>query len=1114
MQRSLLAIFALAAALAAPGASAQTKLLRFPDVHGDRVAFVYAGDVWVASSNGGTAVRLTTHPGVELFPKFSPDGQWIAFTGQYEGDEQVYVVPAGGGVPKQLTFYPAPGPLPQRWGFDNQVYGWTPDGKSVLFRSMAYGWDLTDTLLFTVPAAGGFPDPLPMPVSGAGDLSPDGKKVVYTPLTRDFRTWKRYQGGWAQDLWIFDLATHDTTRVTDSVRTDRDPMWIGSSIYFVSDRDGTLNLYSFDPASKATKQLTKSTTWDLRWASGDAAGKIVYELGGELAIFDTKIGTEKKIQIQVPTDGIASRPARIAVKDYLEDAQLSPKGERALFVARGDVFTAPIEKGPVRNLTHSSGAHEKHARWSPDGSKIAYMSDATGEDELYVVAQDGTSAPERITTDGKVFRYQPEWSPDGKKVAFGDKNGKVFIVDLATKKSTEVADNPADQIGDYSWSPTGAFLSFSMFERNGQGSIFVYDVAAAKLHKVTDSLWNEYSPSWDPAGKYLYFLADRSFAPQISAFEWNYAADRETGIYAIGLRKDVPHPFPAQSDEVTLDKKEDEADAKKDDKNEKDKKAGKGKDEEKADDEKVEPLKIDFDGIAGRVTRIPVPFDNYFGVSGLEGHLLYVSGPSFFYGREPDGEVKLHIYSFEDRKATELASEIDGVTVSADGKKLLVAAGGGYKLMGASPGGAADAKPVSTDALEVDRVPREEWAQIFDEVWRRFRDFFYVENMHGYDWQAIHDQYAALLPHVGHRSDLNYLIGEMIAELNIGHAYNSGGDWEIPERPAVALPGARFELDEKAGRFKIARIFGGNNEEPKYRSPLTEEGVKVSVGDYVLAINGQELRAGDSPYRLLRGAAANPVELTLNTKPTLEGSWKTSYVPVTDEDPLLYLDFVTTNRQYVAEKTAGKVGYIHVPDMGGDGIYEFIKYYYGQLDKQGLVIDVRNNGGGNVSQWLLNRLSRKLLSQGYSRNNELPGPYPSATFHGSLVCLLNENSASDGDIFPAMFKASGLGPLIGKRSWGGVIGITGRGPLVDGGGVNVPEFGFLDANGQWAIEGWGVEPDIEVGNDPKSMIEGKDNQLDRGIEEVLKAIQANPKTYPPEPPPPVKTERAIVLPKG
>jgi tricorn protease len=1114
VQRSLLAIFALAAALAAPGASAQTKLLRFPDVHGDRVAFVYAGDVWVASSNGGTAVRLTTHPGVELFPKFSPDGQWIAFTGQYEGDEQVYVVPAGGGVPKQLTFYPAPGPLPQRWGFDNQVYGWTPDGKSVLFRSMAYGWDLTDTLLFTVPAAGGFPDPLPMPVSGAGDLSPDGKKVVYTPLTRDFRTWKRYQGGWAQDLWIFDLATHDTTRVTDSVRTDRDPMWIGSSIYFVSDRDGTLNLYSFDPASKATKQLTKSTTWDLRWASGDAAGKIVYELGGELAIFDTKIGTEKKIQIQVPTDGIASRPARIAVKDYLEDAQLSPKGERALFVARGDVFTAPIEKGPVRNLTHSSGAHEKHARWSPDGSKIAYMSDATGEDELYVVAQDGTSAPERITTDGKVFRYQPEWSPDGKKVAFGDKNGKVFIVDLATKKSTEVADNPADQIGDYSWSPTGAFLSFSMFERNGQGSIFVYDVAAAKLHKVTDSLWNEYSPSWDPAGKYLYFLADRSFAPQISAFEWNYAADRETGIYAIGLRKDVPHPFPAQSDEVTLDKKEDEADAKKDDKNEKDKKAGKGKDEEKADDEKVEPLKIDFDGIAGRVTRIPVPFDNYFGVSGLEGHLLYVSGPSFFYGREPDGEVKLHIYSFEDRKATELASEIDGVTVSADGKKLLVAAGGGYKLMGASPGGAADAKPVSTDALEVDRVPREEWAQIFDEVWRRFRDFFYVENMHGYDWQAIHDQYAALLPHVGHRSDLNYLIGEMIAELNIGHAYNSGGDWEIPERPAVALPGARFELDEKAGRFKIARIFGGNNEEPKYRSPLTEEGVKVSVGDYVLAINGQELRAGDSPYRLLRGAAANPVELTLNTKPTLEGSWKTSYVPVTDEDPLLYLDFVTTNRQYVAEKTAGKVGYIHVPDMGGDGIYEFIKYYYGQLDKQGLVIDVRNNGGGNVSQWLLNRLSRKLLSQGYSRNNELPGPYPSATFHGSLVCLLNENSASDGDIFPAMFKASGLGPLIGKRSWGGVIGITGRGPLVDGGGVNVPEFGFLDANGQWAIEGWGVEPDIEVGNDPKSMIEGKDNQLDRGIEEVLKAIQANPKTYPPEPPPPVKTERAIVLPKG
>lgn len=1112
MKRLSLALVAFAATFAAaPGASAQTKLLRFPDVHGDKVAFVYAGDLWVASANGGGAVRLTTHPGVELFPKFSPDGQWIAFTGQYEGDEQVYVVPAGGGVPKQLTFYPATGPLPQRWGFDNQVYGWTPNGKSVLFRSMAYGWDLTDTLLFTVPMTGGFPEPLPMPISGAGDLSPDGKKIVYTPLTRDFRTWKRYQGGWAQDLWIFDLASHDSMRVTENVRSDRDPMWIGSKIYFVSDRDGTLNLYAFDIATKATTQLTRSTTWDVRWASADAAGKIVFESGGELVIFDTKSGSEKKIQIQVPTDGIASRPSRIAVADYLEDAQLSPKGERALFVARGDVFTAPIEKGPVRNLTHSSGAHDKHARWSPDGTKIAYVSDASGEDELYVIAQDGSGTPERITHDGKVFRYQPEWSPDGKKIVFGDKNGKVFIVDLGTKKTTEIADGPADQILDYSWSPKGSFLAFSMPESNGQGSVFIYDVAAAKLHKVTETLWNEYSPSWDPAGNYLYFLSDRSFAPQFSAFEWNYAVARQTGIFALGLRKDVAHPFPAESDEVTVEKEGHKAE-KKDEKSNKDGKDS--KDGEKIDEKMTEPLKIDFDGLGSRVTQIPVPFDNYFGVAGLEGHVLYVSGPAGFYGREPNGTTKLHIYSIKDRKSTELAGDMNGVVVSADGKKLLVSTDKGVQLMDASPAGAAGAKPVSTAGLEVDRVPQEEWAQIFNEVWRRFRDFFYVENMHGYNWQALHDQYAALLPHVGHRSDLNYVIGEMIAELSIGHAYNSGGDWESPKRPDVALPGAWFELDAKAGRFKISRIFAGNNEEPKYRSPLTEPGVKAGVGDYVLAINGQELTAGDSPYRLLRGASANPVELTLNTKPTLEGSWKTTYQSVSSEDSLLYLDFVTKSRLYVAEKTGGKVGYIHVPDMGGDGIYEFIKYYYGQLDKQGLVIDVRNNGGGNVSQWLLNRLNRKLLSQGYSRNNELPGPYPSATFHGSLVCLLNENSASDGDIFPAMFKASGLGPLIGKRSWGGVIGITNRGPLVDGGAVNVPEFGFLDAQGQWAVEGWGVDPDIEVDNDPKSLIEGKDNQLDRGIAEVLKAIQANPKSYPPQPPPPVKTERAIVLPPG
>ena len=1096
LRRTLIVLAACVVALgsAAP-AAAETKLLRFPDIHGDRVVFSYAGDLWLAPTGGGPATRLTAHPGLELFPRFSPDGARIAFTGQYDGDEQVYVIPAAGGVPRQLTYYPARGPLAPRWGYDNQVYDWSPDGQAVLFRSLRYSTDLSDSRLFLASADGGLPVPLPMPESGAGDLSPDGTRVVYSPLFRDFRTWKRYEGGWAQELYIFDRETHAVERVTEHRRADRDPMWIGNAIYFTSDRGGTLNLYAYDLASRETTQLTHSDTWDVRWPGDDGVGRIVYELNGELQIYSIEEGASRPVAITVPDDGLAMRPSRVTAADLIEDAELSPQGERALFVARGDVFTAPIENGPTRNLTRSSAAHDKWARWSPDGRRIAYVSDATGEDEIYLVAQDGSGEPEQLTTGGQAMRYAPEWSPTGKHLAFGDKDGRLYVIDIETKVVIDVADEARGPLRDYVWSPRGGYLAFSMSDPTGFDSIYVWSLADRELHRITSEFFHEWNPAWDPDGDYLYYLSDRQFAPQLGSFEWNYLVDRETGIYALALRRDVEHPLPPESDEVEVTGDDEESDP-----------ASGGGDGEADDDEgggdEEGPIAIDFDGLAGRVVRLPVTFDNYVGLSAAADGVFVIRGGASYYGRRGDVQPALQRFTFDDRETKTIADGIRGYAVSRDGEQVLVREGGAWNVY---PAGGGDARRVSTAGLMVDRVPAEEWTQIFDEVWRRFRDFFYVENMHGYDWEALRGRYRPLLAHVAHRSDLNYVIGEMVAELSVSHAYIAGGDWEAPDRPRVALPGAVFELDAAAGRYRVGEIFAGHNEEPRYRAPLTEIGVDARVGDYVLAIDGDELRGSDNPYRVLRHRADRPVRLTLNGAPTFDGAREVTFTPVTEERSLRYLAEVEANRRKVSEMTDGRVGYLHVPDMGADGIQEFIKWFYGQIRKEGLVVDVRGNGGGNVSQMLIERLGRSVLGTGFARTYDTPDTYPAVAFHGHLVCILDEDSASDGDIFPYRFREAGLGPLIGKRSWGGVIGITSHGPLLDGGSVNVPQFGTNGADGSWVVENVGVEPDIEVENDPRSVIAGRDPQLERAVEEVLRMMRENPKSLPERPAPPVKT---------
>jgi tricorn protease len=1096
-------LFVVIAAIAPAKAVAQTKLLRFPAVHGDKVAFTYAGDIWIASVAGGTATRLTAHPGIEVFPRFSPDGKWIAFTGQYDGDEQVYVVPATGGVPRQLTYYPARGPLTPRWGWDNQVYGWTVDGKSILFRSQRDSWTLGFTRLYTVSMSGGPAEVLPMPESGAGDYSPDGTKIAYSPRFRDFRPEKRYGGGQANDLYVFELKTNDAQCIVNHPRADRDPMWIGKTVYFTSDRDGTFNIYAYDVPSGKVAQVTTSKLWDVRWPGTDHASRIVYELNGELQVLDIKTGKSKPVPVTVPDDGLWKRPSRVSAAGQVEDFELSPKGERALFSARGDVFTAPIEKGPTRDLTNSSGAHDKWARWSPDGSKIAFISDIAGEEELYVIAQDGSGKPEQLTNGSKAMRYHPEWSPDNKRIAFGDKDGKIFVYSFDDKKLTQIVDAPRDQVRDYTWSPRSHYLAFSMIGPNNFRSIYIWSEKDGEVRKITDEFFNAENPAWDPEGNYLFYLSDRQFAPQISSVEFNYATNRTTGVFAMALRTDVKHPFPPESDEVGAGK--DEKDKEKEKEKEKTE-AGKTA-EGKPEESKPSDMTIEFDGLGLRVARVPVEADNYLGLAAKKGHLLYVVGPAFYYGRQPDRKASLRIYSMKDRKETTLVEDVSGYALSSDGSKVLVRSGGSYALYDATPAGAASKKAVSTAGLMVNRVPVEEWNQIFNEVWRRYRDWFYVANMHGYDWEALREQYRPWLQYVAHRSDLNYVISEMISELTVQHTYVEGGDFLIPPRPTVALPGARFELDRQTGRYRISRVFAGQNEEEIYRAPLTEIGINVSVGDYLLAVDGVELKADEDPYLQFRNKADRPVQLTVNSKPAMEGARTVSYNPITSESNLIYLDWVTENRNRVTKLSNGRVGYIHVPDMGAPGIYEFIKWYYGQVRKEALVVDVRANGGGNVSRMLIERLARKWLGLNYGRTDDQADPYPDGVFIGPQISILNENSASDGDIFPAMFRDAGLGQLVGRRSWGGVVGISGRGPLIDGGTIFVPESGFANKKGQWVIEGYGVDPDIDVQNEPRAVIEGKDPQLERAVAELMKKLEASPVKLPPKPPGPIKTEK-------
>ncbi|MEO8670231.1 MAG: S41 family peptidase [Tahibacter sp.] len=1094
----------IAGAAFCASAHAGTELLRFPDVCGDRVVFTYAGDLWTASTQGGTAVRLTAGPGLEQSARFSPSCDRIAFTGEYGGDDQVYVVPAGGGEPQQLTWYPARGPLPQRWGFDNQVYGWTPDGSGVLFRSWMEALSESNPRLYTVPVRGGLPSVLPMPTAGVGRYSPDGKQIVYSPKYRDFRTWNRYTGGWAQELYIYDFAAKSARNITNDANTDRDPVWIGDAVYFIADRDAHLNLYRYDLASSQITQLTHYTDSDARWASGDRQGNIAFEVDGVLHVYDTRTNQDRALDISVPSDLVRTRAQERSVKDNVEDFALSANGKRVAMVARGEVFSLPLKDGISLDLTHTPGIHEREVNWSSDGKQVAYVSDEGGEDAIWVRGADGSQA-KALTHETYGRLYAPRWSPDGSHIVFVDSESRLRVVPAEGGTAVQIADDPSISRRDYAWSAGGHYLAYSLTDKETQLSrLFLYEVAGNRSVALGNANFDGYSPAFSPDGKYLFFLGNREWAPQISGIEWNFAANRDTGVFAFALRRNVENPFGPRNDSAVVAEQTKVDDAA----------AGKSEDAGKDDAEKSDKKKdtkklaagtddrIDMEGLDQRLLRTPIEPDNINWLGVTKTHILYSVGDGQYYGRDGAFKAKIKAWSFKDRKDETVFDGVDDLSLSADGATLLVRSDKAYKYIDLTQ--KPEPKDLSLDGLYARVDPKAEYAEIFSEVWRRYRDHFYVVNMHGNDWNAIRKKYQARLAHVGDRSDLNYLLGQMVAELSAGHTYVAGGDIGMPAKPHVALLGARFEFDATAGRYRIAKILQGQNDEERYRAPLTEVGVDVREGDYVLAINGQSLGANDNPYRLLRTAPGQLVQLRVSG--SANGNARTVLVkPIDNEEPLNYYAWVAHNREYVAKASGGAIGYLHIPDMGGDGIREFVKWFYPQLRKSGLVIDVRDNGGGNVSAMVIERLSRHLLGLGYGRGAEITGTYPQQTFFGHLAALCNGTTASDGDIFSYMFKQAKLGPLIGVRTWGGVVGINGWGPLIDGGDVFVPQFASASTDGQYVVEGHGVDPDIVVEQDVAAQLAGRDPQLDRAIAEISQAIKAHPVGLPPAPPQPIKT---------
>ena len=1054
----------------------EARLLRFPAIHDDQIVFTYAGDLYTVNATGGVARRLTNHDGFNMFPRFSPDGNHIAFTGQYDGNTEVFLMPSQGGVPERLTHTATltRDDVSDRMGPNNIVMGWK-DNDNILFRSRRIEWNSFNGQLYLVSREGGMPEQLPLIRGGFTSYSPDKSRIAYNRVFREFRTWKRYRGGQADDVWIYEFETQELTNVTDNPAQDIIPMWHEDKIYFISDRYDIMNLFSYDLNTEETTQHTEFTDFDIKFPSlGNNA--IVFENGGYIYRFDLDTETYQRVPVYINEDFAIGRGGLKNVSNNIHTHEIAPDGNRALFGARGDLFTVPAKYGNTRNLTGTPGIHERNPKWSPDGRTVAFISDESGEDEIYIMPQDGSGEPVQLTTGGDTYKYAIEWSPDGTKILWSDKKLRLQYVDVESQEVTEVVQATAWEITSYSWSPDSKWIAYVKPEEEQQATIYLYSVEGESSHPVTDGWFSSTQPHFSKDGKYLFFVSNRNFSPVYSQTEWNHAYVDMAGIYLITLAKDIESPFKPLSDEV------------------------------KTDDESNNPeqsssdvtIRVDLDGIKERIAALPVPGSNYGNLTSVGDRLYYLRNGSM------DEQTKLFMYDLDERKQTELGT-MNSYRISRDGKKMLVVQQGQYAIIDlpASPVSIQERLDLSDMKVDLDR--HAEWRQMFHESWRQMRDFLYAPNMHGMDWEAVRDQYEPLVEHVNHRADLTYVIGEMISELNVGHAYVGGGDMPEPERIKLGLLGAGIVKDRDSGYFRIERILRGQNWDSNRRSPLTEIGVDVNEGDYIIAIDGTPTDGLNDIYTELVDKAGKQVTLRVNAQPREQGSRETVVVPVDDEHELYYYNWVQDNIDYVNEQTDGKVGYIHIPDMSVAGLNEFVRNYYPQLRKEGLIIDVRSNGGGNVSPMIIERLRREIAMFTVARNAAV-NIDPSGMHLGPKVALADEFSASDGDIFTYRFQHYNLGPVIGKRTWGGVVGIRAPLPFLDGGFLNRPEFSRFDVEGEeWVMEGVGVEPDIFVDNHPGQEYEGIDQQLDRAIEEVLRKLEEDPVHIPDPPPYPDKS---------
>jgi tricorn protease len=1078
------------------GADSPTRLLRYADISTDKVVFAYAGDLWVSDRAGGAARRLTSHVGDERFPKFSPDGKWIAFTGEYDGNQDVYVIPADGGEPKRLTYHPS----------NDQVLGWTRDGASVLFRSDRFAAPPRRyRQLFLVTPAGGTPKRLAVPRADLTSFSPDGNKIAYLETSQEFRTWKRYRGGWSLPIAIYDLKNNTYEELPKADGMDLFPMWHGNTIYFISDRDGVMNLYSYDLGSKQTKTLTAYREYDIKWPSlGPDA--IVYENGGQLYEFNLKTSNVAAIPIRVHAEDIAARPEFKSLGERVSNYAISPSGARAVVEARGNIFTVPAEHGSIRTLTtDNSGVHEMNPRWSPDGKWIAYLSDKTGEYEIYVRPQAGGDE-RRITTDGGVYRYGPVWSPDSKKLLYWDKLRRLWWVATDDKKPVQIDQGDYNDIADGAWAPDSRWIAYSKFDRRGAGQLFLYSLSEKRSTKISDGYYSDTNPVFDPEGKVLYFLSQRYFFPSVGQLDQRFNYYSTDGIFALTLKADEPSPVKPQSDEEKgadakdKDKEKDkDKDKDKDGDKEKDKEKEKGKDEKKPEPPK--PVKVDLDGIAARVAAVPIPSGIYGGLDVRKDKIFYVSQAqeARAAGGGDDGppKVSLHRYDLEKREDKEILPGIEGYALDAEGKKVLYKAGPQMGIVEVTPDKKVGDGKIDLADLRAFIDPREEWRQTFREAWRIERDFYYDPDMTGHDWKALGARYEALLPWVAHRSDLNYLIGELIAELSTSHTYVGGGDTAKTTKVSVGMLAADFEAS--GGYYRIAKIYPGENWNEGKRSPLTEPGVKVKAGDYLIAVEGREAKAGQEIYAYFQNLAGKLVTLKVNGKPAAEGAWEIVVKPVADETGPRYLDWFNANRKKVEEATGGRVGYIYVPDTSIPGIIEFDKALNAQLDKDGVIVDERYNQGGWVPDFYTEKLKRQLLGVIAPRDSK-DVPLPPVGIYGPKVMIVNELSGSGGDAFPYFFRREKIGPIVGTRTWGGLVGIGNGQPLRDGGYVTAPSFGFWDTDngGEWIVEQHGVDPDYVVPQRPDLVVKGQDPQLEKAIELAKEAL----KTYKPLPPRP------------